>query len=156
SNKLSGEIPTKELENLTTLIQFELYGKVPSIDYNNYSESEIICNFSGTKLCVPNDKESNSLCYYPETFYDCMGCIDYSYVEKGICQCIQGYVGIGYINCKKDTGNNNEAVSDLDLLKENDDDQASNETSFSPKKINPVFNFMNLFFVAFTIIMLKI
>jgi len=32
-----------------------------------------------------------------------MGCIDYSYVDRNMCKCLNGYVGVGYIKCTKET-----------------------------------------------------
>jgi len=73
----------------------ELYGIIPSI---NNSESNIKCNFSGTELCLLNDKTYNSECNY--SGYNCTNCTDNSYIENNICKCKDGYVGIGYIECK--------------------------------------------------------
>jgi len=73
---------------------------VPTFNFNENSDAE--CNFSDTKLCIPKGKTLNSLCIYPDTFYDCMGCVDYSHVDNHLCKCMDKYVGIGYIECEKE------------------------------------------------------
>jgi len=83
----------------------ELYGSIPEFDF--IDEYNVECDFSNTKLCISKNKSKNSLCQYPNVDYDCLGCIDYSYVDKGICKCMNGFSGIGYVKCKKENKTNN-------------------------------------------------
>ncbi|OUM57832.1 hypothetical protein PIROE2DRAFT_64784 [Piromyces sp. E2] len=110
----------------------------------------------------------NPLCYYPNTQYDCMGCVDYSYICRNVCNCMKGYIGIGYVNCEKDnTITETGTISDPDMLKENDEnennydnnndknednvDNTSN-TSSSYIKIYNFCNFINILIIFCVII----
>ena len=74
---------------------------IPNFEFNNMDDIEVECDFSGTKICYSKEKTINSLCLYPN--YDCMACVDYSFVDKNICKCMDGFVGAGYIKCVKET-----------------------------------------------------
>jgi len=67
-----------------------LYGKVPNFEDNSNLYS---CNFKRTGLCY---KTINSKCYIN---YECTQCVENASLVDGICQCNNGYSGIGYINC---------------------------------------------------------
>ncbi|OUM61788.1 hypothetical protein PIROE2DRAFT_12091 [Piromyces sp. E2] len=117
-NKLSGEIPTKELEKLKKLCQIhlednnDLYGRIPSIEYINNELCKVECNFSGTQLCY-SKMNGNPLCVYPETYYDCLNCKGNSYIEENVCKCRDNYEGIGYIECYEKQENEEEEIDDL-------------------------------------------
>jgi len=107
------------------------------------------CDYSGTKLCHSKEKIKNELCHYPNTEYDCMTCTENSSIDQNLCKCNDGYNGIGYIECEKEIQNNNETISDSDLLNDNKDD-----TSFSIMRINSIFSFINLTVILIVIIIL--
>ncbi len=80
-----------------------LYGKIPNINYaTNYYQDDGKCNFGGTSLCYSKEDE-NPLCSYPTTYYNCTECIDdNSSLVEDLCQCNEGYSGVGYIKCYSD------------------------------------------------------
>jgi len=78
-----------------------LYGEIPSINYRKEEKCPTECDFSGTQLCYSYVNQ-NSLCNYPETYYDCRNCMDHSSIENDICICNDGYQGIGYVECLKE------------------------------------------------------
>jgi len=73
-----------------------LIGKISNIQDKQF----FICNFSGTKICYLED-EKNPSCIYPEENYVCTKCDANANIndESGICECNEGYTGIGYIEC---------------------------------------------------------
>ncbi|OUM61310.1 hypothetical protein PIROE2DRAFT_12731 [Piromyces sp. E2] len=73
---------------------YGLYGKIPNIDYKYNVNISIECSFSNTHLCYSN---KYSYCKYPN--YECSACKDNAKVVNNVCQCNNGYNGIGYIKC---------------------------------------------------------
>jgi len=57
-----------------------------------------------TNLCYV-EEEKNSLCNYPYYSYDCQKCVENASLVDGICQCNEGYYGLGYTYCGKEDGN---------------------------------------------------
>jgi len=62
--------------------------------------------FFNTLLCY-NKRARNNKCDYPEIYMNCETCKENSSLVKNICQCNEGYSGIGYIECKIGNINNN-------------------------------------------------
>ena len=73
----------------------QVYGKIPNFKNLLTLNS---CFFRNTKLCYV-EEEKNTNCYYPESNTDCQNCVENASVIDGICQCNDGYFGIGYIEC---------------------------------------------------------
>jgi len=57
-----------------------------------------------TNLCYI-EEEINILCDYPFKSKNCQKCVENASLVDGICQCNEGYSGLGYTYCSKDDGN---------------------------------------------------
>jgi len=79
------------LINKRNLKSNSLYGKVPDFKDNSNLHP---CYFHYTSLCY--GEEFNLDCYID---YECTICVENASLVDGICQCNNGYSGIGYINC---------------------------------------------------------
>jgi len=47
----------------------------------------------------------NSICEYPSNANNCQKCVENATLVGEICQCNEGYYGIGYTYCSKENGN---------------------------------------------------
>ncbi|KAG4101490.1 L domain-like protein [Neocallimastix lanati (nom. inval.)] len=151
-NEFSDLIPTQELEKMTLLSEInlsnnkELYGQI--INTKNLNELTQ-CNFDGTNLCNSKDK-ADTRCTYSKENYDCTACKkDATIGANGMCQCNENYTGIGYIDCTRIPGTEEETkngeITNPDL------NNNSAFDAFSPRNIKYIFKFVN---VALTIMVM--
>ncbi|OUM61116.1 hypothetical protein PIROE2DRAFT_12952 [Piromyces sp. E2] len=149
-NKLSGIIPSFSEKSFPKLIKldlsynYNLYGKIPSTkNINSLSQ----CYLYSTSLCF-EEKDKDERCFYSSDYHYCTTCVDntISSVVDDICQCKEGYHGVGYIKCYKNDDKIDEECKFVNSLLGKEESYDCYD--YDEKKIKCSFNHITDIFIS--------